>query len=238
MARWLDHMDHRAETLGDLLAIATIRGFCDQDDWDQRLAAEVWSAATRDSIRAHSATLLEHPRWPEVVRTGLESADQQEFWYAERGARLLGIDAFDQLLIRIEADPLGGPWFQAWQGVGPDRATLLAERAGRLLDLDAIASGPTTAIGLGPEFKPHAALGWTLQGLRGQVGVGAELVSAALRSPSVQNRHGALNVLDDWGVGQWTPLQEGLLQEMAASDPNEKVQERAAELVARTAERP
>lgn len=159
LERWLGHMDDRAETLSDLITIAGIRDFCDRDGWDERLIRGAWTTPARDAVRAHAAQLLSDPAWPARVRAGLDSADPHEFWKAERGARLLGIDAFDQLLVRIDADPLGGPWFEAWRGADDQRARLLAERAARHLDLDLIASGPSTAIGLGPEFKLHAALG-------------------------------------------------------------------------------
>lgn len=238
LARWLDHMDHHAETLGDLITIAGIRDFCDRDDWVRRLSTGAWTVTTRDAIRAHTERLLAEQRWPERVRSGLDSADPHEFWNAERGARLLGIDAFDQLLARIDADPLSGPWFQAWRDADHRRALLLAERAARHLDLGLIASGPNTAIGLGPEFKTHAALGWSLQGVRDHPGVGTDLLEAALYSPSIQNRNGALNALEAWNPDHWTTLHQTRLRTMADTDPDEKIRARANQLLQRSPGRP
>ena len=232
LERWLDHMDNHAETLHDFLTIQSIADFCGQDDWETRLAQGNWTVSEREEIRSHATELLGHSRWPGLARAGLSSDDAQLFWEAERAARVLGIDAFDQLLARIDADPLGGPWFQAWQGADPARAQLLAARAARLLDLDAIASGPSTAIGLGPEFKPHAALSWTLQGIRSYPGVGADLVAAAMQSPSIQNRNGALNVLEDWSADDWNNEHRQHLEHLATADPNDKVRQRATELIA------
>lgn len=238
LARWLGHMDDPAETLSDLITIAGIRDFCDRDDWDERMERGAWTAAARDAVRAHAERLFSDPAWPARVRAGLDSADPHEFWNAERGARLLGIDAFDQLLVRIDTDPLGGPWFQAWRGVDDQRAQLLAERAARHLDLDLIASGPSTAIGLGPEFRLHAALGWSLQGVRDHPGVGTALVEAALCRPSIQNRNGALNALEAWEPRHWTTLHLNRLETMAATDPDDKIRARAAELLQRSPGRP
>lgn len=238
LTRWLDHMDRHAETLGDLITIAQIRDFCDRDDWDQRLDAGHWTTEGRNAIRTHAARLFESPAWIGRVHAGLNPHDGGEFRKAERGARLLGIDAFDALVARIDADPLGGPWFQAWQGVDEHRALVLVERAARYLDLDLIASGPTTAIGLGPEFRVHAALGWSLQGIREHPGVGGQLVEAALVSPSIQNRHGALNVLETWGPRCWTDCQRDRLQRLVDTDPEPRVRARATEVLRRFDDHP
>ncbi len=84
---------------------------------------------------------------------------------------------------------------------------------------------------MGPEFRAHMALNWTLQGLRDHPGFGTELVTAALQSPSIQNRNGALNVLEAWGFDRWPDDHRHHLSVMAASDPVAKVRERANELV-------
>lgn len=126
----------------------------------------------RERIRSSAERLLDHSQWRSLATTGLDSDDPQEFWCAERAARILGIDPFERLLVRIDTDPLDGPWFQAWQDATRDRAELLVERAARLLDLSTIATGPSTAIGMGPNFKPHSALGWTLQGLQAHPDLG------------------------------------------------------------------
>jgi hypothetical protein len=238
LARWLDHLGHHAETLADLTTTAAVRAFCDRDDWDRRLATGPWTAAARATVRDRAERLISDPRWPQRVLAGLDAPDPDEFRHAERGARLLGIDPFDHLLARIDADPLGGPWFEAWKGVDGGRARLLAERAARLLDLDRIASGPGTTIGLGPDFAAHAALGWSLQGIREHPGVGTDLVDAALCSPSTRNRHGALNVLEAWDPHHWTDTHRDRLRTMGATDPEDHLRARATELLERAPGRP
>lgn len=233
LARWLHHVEHAVASLGDFLTIRDIVAFCEREDWDERLGRDTWDANQRDEIRSTAERLLERPDWAELARLGLESVDPREFWQAERAARVLGLDAFPQLLARIDADPLDGPWFQAWQGADDSRAQVLVERAVRLLDLDAIATGPSTAIGMGPEFKRHAALNWTLQGLREHPEARAELIiETAMKSPSIQNRNGALNLLEATGAGGWSLEQRQLLADLASTDPDEKVRARAADLYA------
>ena len=216
LARWLELMDGHAATLGDFITMRNIQDFCDRDGWDHRLNDSAWTSEARDAIRSHATALLEHPRWPALVLGGLESTDRLEFWHAERAARTLGIDPFDKLVGRITIDPLDGPWFQAWQEADSHRAKVLVDHATRLLDLDAIAVGPGSTTGVGPDFKPHMTLGWTLQGLRDHPGIGADIISVALRSPSIQNRNAALRALDTWGADHWTEEHLRQLLAMAA----------------------
>lgn len=130
-----------------------------------------------------SAALLAGPRWLHLAQEGLSSSDTHSFWQAARACRILGHDTFAELLTRIEADPLDGPWFQAWDGADQSRAETLVEHAVRLLDLDGIASGPSTEIGFGPSFRQHTALSWTLQGIRAYPGAGNDILAVALHSP-------------------------------------------------------
>lgn len=231
LSRWLDHMARHAETLTDLLTAESVRRFCDDDSWEDRFASGPWTVDIRDRIRSSAVEVIAHPRWPDLVRAGLDSDDPSTFWQAGQAARLLGIDHFDHLLARIDADPLNGPWYEAWRDADRSRAELLVERSGRLLDLRAIATGPSTAIGMGPEFAPHSALGWTLQGLQDHPDLGAELVTVALQSPSIQNRNGALNVLERADGPVSNPEHRRLLEEMATSDPQDKLRARAADVL-------
>lgn len=230
--RWLDHMEGNDGTLGEFLTVHAIMRFCARGDWDLRLTREIWTVADRESIGSSANALLDRPHWRAATHVGLESDDPQIFWQAERAARILGIDPFEQLLRRIDADPLDGPWFQAWQGADRPRAEILVDRAARLLDLESIATGPSTAIGLGPQFKAHSALGWTLQGLREHRGLGSNLISVAMNSPSIQNRNAALNVLAATGPDQWSSQQHDELSAMATTDPDDRVRQRAANLLA------
>lgn len=231
LSRWLNHVEQAVVSLGDFLTIRDIVAFCERDDWDERLGQGTWSAGQRDEVRSAAERLLDRPDWAGLARIGLDSDDPQEFWQAERAARVLGLDPFPQLLARIDVDPLGGPWFQAWHGVDDTRAQVLVDRAIRLLDLDAIATGPSTAIGMGPGFEQHSALNWTLQGLGDHPDLGAEIIiETAMKSPSIQNRNGALNLLEAMGADGWSDEQRQLLANLAATDPDETVRARAADL--------
>ena len=49
--------------------------------------------------------------------------------------------------------------------------------------------------------------------------------------PSIQNRNGAMNLLEEWGPGRWTPEHIEGLEQLASTDPYEKTKARARELI-------
>jgi len=76
---------------------------------------------------------------------------------------------------------------------------------------------------MGPGLERHQALGWTLLGLQDHPGVGGDLVLAALESPSIQNRNGALNVLFSWPRAAWPEGAKSVLAPTKELEPQEKV---------------
>jgi hypothetical protein len=230
--RWLHHMHVHAATVSDYLTVHAVQRFLDADDgWEQRIE-DGWTTAGRTQLLAEAAAILDRPTWPTMVRRELDSNDRAIFWRADQAAQRLGIDTFDHHLAKIDADPLEANWFQAWRLADSERAEVLADRASTLLDLSLIASGPSTAIGLGPQFKHHAALGWTLQGLSEHPGVAPHLVTVGLRSASIQNRNAAIRTLDAWGPDRWNDEHRRTLEHTAATDPNDGIRQRATALLA------
>ena len=100
------------------------------------------------------------------------------------------------------------------------RIVALAEAA---LPLAAVATGPADSLGLGPEFAVHGCLDFILPRLAPYPGAGWSLVAAALRSPVIRNRHGALRVLDAWGLAAWPQAAYGALREAREIEPNDTV---------------
>jgi hypothetical protein len=229
---FLIHLTDRAETLADFLAVQAVRSFlAEQEDWDD-LDSRGWSVTRREAFEQRCEQILGREMWIARIHQGLASDDGVEFWQAQQAARHRGVDIFDLQLQRLREDPVGGPWFQAWQGADRGRAEALAALAVEVLPLDEIATGPDTALGLGVEWSLHSALDWSLQALRDHPGVGAPLLLAALRSPVIRNRNMTLNALRSWPRDRWPDGVEGLVRQVAASDPDPRVREHAAEVLA------
>jgi hypothetical protein len=228
---YLARMQLSAESLGDYLAVATIKRFLDQDDgWENR-AHRGWSATRREAFEGQCAAILNAPEWDDRIRVGLMSNERAEFGRADMAARDRGIDTFDIQVAKIREDPMGGPWFRAWQQADHGRAEFLASLARQLLPLDEIPTGPSDALGVGPDWRPHSALDWTLQALRSHVGVGPDLVLIGLQSPVVRNRNMSLNVLRAWPRESWPEGARELTERLAKADPKEKTRAFAAVVV-------
>jgi hypothetical protein len=227
---YLALMQVRAESVEDYLAVTTIRHFLDEEEgWDYR-GRWGWSATRREAFESHCAAILTAPEWDDRIRAGLMSDDRVEFWRADMAASERGIDTFEIQVAKIRADPLGGAWFRAWQQADRNRAEFLASLARELLPLDEIPTGPADAAGIGPKFRPHTALDWTLQSLRNHVGVGSDLVLIGLQSPVVRNRNISLIVLKEWLPESWPDGAREQTERLAAADPNERIRAFAAEV--------
>jgi hypothetical protein len=229
---FLGHMDTRAGTLGDFQAIAAIRSYLAREGgWEAR-SRQGWTATRRDAFEARCDELLQRDVWDDRIAAGLRSADELEFWRADQAARLRGTDTFEIHLARIREDPLDGPWSAAWQQADRDRAERLAAVARELLPLELIGTGPADEHGVGPDFRPHRALDWTLPALGDHVGVGADLLLVGLQSPVTRNRNMALITLKAWPSSAWPAGARELVADLARSDPDARTRERAAEVVA------
>jgi hypothetical protein len=228
---FLTHMASRAETLGDFQAVAAVRSYLSREDgWEER-AQRGWTANRREAFEARCDEMLDRPEWADRIAVGLLSDDQAEFWRAEQAARRRGIDTFDIHVAKIRQDPLGLAWFHAWSQADRERAELLVEMARELLPLDGIGTGPANALGMGPEWRTHSALDWTLQALRNHEGVGSDLVVVGLKSPVVRSRNMSLNVLNEWSPSAWPTGAREVAEELAQGDPDEGAREFAAEVL-------
>jgi hypothetical protein len=220
----------RAETLQDLHAVYVLRSFLEQDDgWDER-AQRGWTATRRQAFEEACDEIIRRAHWDPLIEVGLRSSDPVEFGRANDAARRRGIDTFNVHVRRIQDEPLGHSWFDAWNQADHDRAVQLAELARTLLPIDEISTGSGDALGIGPRWQPHQALDWSLQALRYHPGVGGDLVVAGLRSPVIRNRNMALTALQEWPRSSWPDGAGELVRGIAASDPNERTRELAAKL--------
>jgi hypothetical protein len=221
----------KAESLSDFLAVKAVERFLlSENDWDV-LSHKGWTATRREVFERECKKILEWARWENMVRAELLSEDEREFYLADQVAQVLGIDTYAFFLSKVIRDPLGSSWFRAWQQADDIRALELAAIARDTLRLDAIGTGPGSSLGLGPEWKAHRALDWTLQALRDHAGVGGDLVLVGLESPVVRNRNMSLNALKNWPRDVWPKKALDLLTEMARTEPEQRTRELVKEIL-------
>ncbi|WP_337058510.1 hypothetical protein [Pseudomonas sp. USHLN015] len=228
----LDHLARRPPRhLGHFLVVEGIRDFArdPHQDWEQ-LARHGWTEACREDIARRADAIRENPQWPQLVHQGLGEDEERLFWLAATAAGHLDIDPWDAWFER-QRSQRSSAWYQLMQTNDPQRASRVLELARQQLDLAHIASGPGSALGLGPEYRQHSALDFILQDLGRFPVQGWDLVATGLASPVVRNRHMALKTLAAWGRNQWPADTLQLLRRTLDREPEQSVRERIAELL-------
>lgn len=195
--------EHRPLELTHLLVAEQLREFIgpagEELEDDETLRELGWTLEIRSRVLEMCERVAARPGWAERVAEGLEAESLERFHQADAAAQLLGIDAWPHHLRRVQADPRRSPsWFRLVSTEDEPRFVQALELARELLPIDEIATGPAEESGLGPEWDIHDTLLDVVQSLVDRPGRGLDLIEAALRSPVIRVRRGALLVLASW----------------------------------------
>ncbi|MGB5552616.1 MAG: hypothetical protein WBO74_19215, partial [Thermoanaerobaculia bacterium] len=228
---YLKNLDDRANSLDQFLVLKTIERFLtdDDDDWTER-SRRGWTSDARQSMLAAVETMVDQEKWRGMAESGLKVRDNTEFWTACRAAEALGIDTWPEYYSRTKAGE--DHWFHLMRSKDRSRIEKVVELAEAQIPLDQIATGPGTEMGLGLEFRNHTALDFLLQDLGDYPGLGWDLVKTGLRSPVVRNRNMAMRALAGWGAKNWPADAGTLLEQCHKDEPDDKVKETFAKLLA------
>jgi hypothetical protein len=195
--------DHRPLELTHLLVAEQLREFIgpagEELEDDDTLRELGWTLEIRSRVLEMCERVATRPGWAERVAEGLEAESLERFHQADAAAQLLDIDAWPHHLRRVQADPRRSPsWFRLVSTEDEPRFVQALELARELLPIEEIATGPAEESGLGPEWDIHDTLLDVVQSLVDRPGRGLDLIDAALRSPVIRVRRGALLVLASW----------------------------------------
>jgi len=193
------------------------------DGWDERPKCG-WTITNRERCLQLAAELLSKDGWKEEALSDLASPDSGVFYWANKAARKLGIDTWDVLFARVEAEPIkSASWYDLTEATDATRIDRMVSFAERVLPLKTIASGPADEMGLGTAFEPHGTLDWMLQLLDRFPGKGWPLIRAGLQSPVVRNRNWSLRVFKRWLRQEWPPDARQVLQAAAKAEPDDEL---------------
>jgi hypothetical protein len=221
--RFLELLEARGATLGQLVTVAELRRFAGEEhEADGARYARVLDLC--DAI-------LARPEWPELTRAALESPSEDDRRDGIAAARRLGLPLRDYLVRRIEQTPSDHSlWFELTRRADEETMEAATALAERVLPLAEIGSGP--ALDLGLDFRrPHAALDFLLQELPRYPGMGLRLVETGLRSPVIRQRHFALRAASRWPRDESWPTVEEAVRE-CLRDPDEEVRDAARSVLA------
>lgn len=226
--------EHRPLELTHLLVAEQLREFIgpagEELEDDETLRELGWTVEIRSRVLEMCERVAARPGWAERVAEGLEAESLERFHQADAAAQLLDIDAWPHHLRRVQADPRRSPsWFRLVSTEDEPRFVQALELARELLPIDEIATGPAEESGLGPEWDIHDTLLDVVQSLVDKPGRGLDLIEAALRSPVIRVRRGALLVLASWlrdsGDAAAPQLQgvQGVLERAAAREVDDEL---------------
>lgn len=221
-----------SSTLDTFLAVSSVRTFVrevvKQDR--QRWIDLGWTADLCADIANMADRYLGHETWREQALDTLQRGEPAERWKARSVCRVLEIPMATELEIVVGADPSDvGAWHDLSMQAdreGMERAVTMAPG---LLRLDKLfAPGPSTSLGLGPDFPRFEICDALANGLAKFPGSGSPFLRQLLQSPSVRNRHSALRVYEGWP--QLGPADREAIAVVAAGDPDGRVREHAEKL--------
>ena len=228
--RFLAHLEPRASTLEQFLQVDDIRGFLKGPELDEAADADEepfdherellrcgFDPERRRRALEACSRILDRPDWRALAEAAVARPDF-EHWPDFAAAKRLGVPLRDVIVARLEADPAdAGMWWELAFGADRERIEEAIALAGRLVDLDAVATGPgLDRFAVGPE---HRALDAILQELDRFPGLGWEVIRPALRSRVVRDRIFALRALSAWPRDELTPEIEDALRACLA-DPD------------------
>lgn len=219
---YLDILAGRENEIEALVFAGRMEGFLNDPESFSDLPADLkseWQNRTSGML-ASVSRIKNQPSWEEKIREQLTAENRVEFWIATEGAKVFGIDTWNYFFDRIKNGE--DYWWDAMQTDDPTRIDLLVEYAEKTLPLETIATGPSDALGLGPEFADHQKLDWLLQDLRRFPGKGLRLVHAGLNSPVVRNRNMAVRAIAEIPLEERTEKIKKSLADACLIEPNEE----------------
>lgn len=218
MTLFIGHVESAPLTLDHYMPVDAIR---------RHLKALDAAPAGTSQLIARCDAYLGRSEWNELIQHGLAAKDEQTFYVADTIASASGLDTWQAHFDRVREDPIGShSWFRLMQQTTPDRIGVIVDLAESALPLDEIASGPSDALGLGPEFRSHSALDFILQDLGRFPGYGVQLLLTGLRSPVVRNRNMAIKAASEWTIAKWPQELHEALTAAAEIEPCDDVRER------------
>lgn len=215
------------DDLRDFLFTHAIVDFVSDSEYSwEEWSDKGWSEAIRQQIITVAQSVQSEPKWREKVNSALAGSNKLDFYLTVRAAKILGIDTWDVIFSRQSASAQENNWYELMQTSDPKRLEKILSLAESQFDLGAIARGPGTQLGIGPDYVQHGALDFILQDLKRFPGQGWTLIKAGLQSPVIRNRHMALNAMETWSSELITQEQRNVLADALRLEPDAKISER------------
>jgi hypothetical protein len=217
----LDLLGHRSPTVVRMRAVAHLLSWAEDYEQHVAIAERCGRLLAREEARRFVADRLERPD------------DALRIWSV---AHAMGLDAWEAGWRHLQRSPHDPRLYHHLaRSRWPDRRARVIAFAERELPLDALATGPALRRFPAPAHRDAAlTLDSLVQRLR--TGLWSEaLVAAALLSPVVSTRNGALAALAATSPEDWDALVLAALRRLAAEEPEAELRAQAEAQLARLA---
>lgn len=234
--RLLDHLERERDDLRRLstvVAISTWISHIDTASEGQRSVLEAlgWTPHRRNELLGRCKHVIERECWKEKVEAAYLSEDADLRRLAWSVSVAVGVDLWEKAFRLLERNPLDDELYYALlNNEDLYRQRRVMAFAERNLPLADIASGPSTELGFGDEWRPHQCLMFVLQEQRRPGLFSPSLVTTGLRSPVVRVRNVAAAVLESQPVEAWGPEMGAVLEGCMRNEPNESLRQRFEKL--------
>lgn len=217
-------MTHAPSTLARLRHLDTLEGYLDKWADDNPHLDE----RRRGQLRGELSAVLARGDWRQVAADALSSKDLGEVKRAITLVRRFDIDPVPVVqgwLMQAPVDPY--LWQTLLHRADRDEIRRLVQMAEQMLPLASIPTGPARDLGVGPGQEASHCFDLILQRLRDFPGEGEAAIALGLVCRVTRARNMAIRAVEAWPVETRPPARVDALRQMAWSDPDSSVKQRA-----------
>ncbi len=246
---FLRHFDEHTLGLETYLTVDAIWRFVLSEQEEEKFLECGFAQARRERLRQLCQTILKRPCWKDMAQAALDSDSEFDHHLGITVSRRLGLPVRDFIIAQLKEHPHSEQmWWELVRATDEEEMDEVLRLVPTLIDVDSLPALPGTELGLGSQFLLHRCVNLILQELQRFPGKGWFLIDKALHSEVVSNRLLALRALSAWSDDDLSLDRTGKEQdsqradfldklkeslEITLLDPDEKVREACADLLAR-----
>lgn len=220
------------QTIDYLLFASRILEYLSEKEISEESKKLGWSDEIKKELIELYQTYISRKGWEGVTKSIIAGDDLD---LANRVARILGIDVWEKNFNYLSTYPEKARtedhlWFNLMRNNNKERALKVLDLALKVLPLDQFCTGPDSKTEFQEDIgdaRISFAISAILQIIQPFSGMGADLLSKSVNSPTVRDRNMSLNVIEKWDLNDLkrSPLIE-VLEDVIKKEPEQSVKER------------
>lgn len=199
ITRYLELSMQQPKNIEFILTYNQINNYIESLELNDFELEQGWNDETLKAVRSILSNCLKDDSWKNYILSLINTDDREEFWKVNQAAKIYSLDMKNVHWKKVMEDPYDSSrWYQLIESYGDNIDNDLLEYARSILPLSEMCSGAQNEMGLGSEYRNFSILMFILQALRNKKGLGKDFVLFGLKSPVINNRNMAINVIESW----------------------------------------